>query len=285
MTWFKADDMLADHPKVIGLGKDAVPAMGLWLLVGTWAARYSTDGFVPDDMVRRYDPRRRLSKRLVEVGLWDRVGAGYCYHDWFDHQLSAEEVEKKRANNRERQRRHRQRNGRFGTDPSGPGAGTKTARQPDDQPEQVADAESSRVTDTSPNGSSNALHNALVTSTPTRPDPTRTSSSGNQGGGSTEPNARTINESPPKRPRCERHRNLADDDPGPPCHGCRHAREIAEGATAEAAAAGRRQRAEHRAQVDQCDDCDEYGWLLDDHRRHPVEPARRCTHRPLRVVS
>ena len=244
MAWFKSDDMLADHPKVIRLGKDMAPAMGVWLLVGTWAARYSTDGFVPDAMVHRYDPRGRLAKRLIEVGLWDRSEhdgtAGYRYHDWFDHQLSAEEVEKKRANNRERQRRFRERNGRFGTDPSGPGAGTD--HDPDSEATSNADRNAlltpsgdahrrlepstkpstnskevfsgtdipsvcvaahlvdARSTEPTAYGdaqaadqriraddgginavtpsSSNALHNALVTSTPTRPDPYLSTSSG-----------------------------------------------------------------------------------------------------------
>lgn len=284
MAWFKADDMLADHPKVIALGKDAVPAMGLWLLVGTWAARYTTDGFVPDAMIRRYDPRRRLSKRLVEVGLWDRAEhdgtAGYQFHDWLDHQLSAEEVSTKRSSNRERQRKFRAKNGRYGTDPGGPGGKAKPDEEAPDQQQQAKPPQSNGVS----HAVSNALPNALVTSTPSRPDPTRTSSSGDIGGGALVGNARTINDSPPTRPRCERHRNLADDDPGPPCHGCRHAREVAEGATAQAAAAGQAQRAERRARVDECDQCDEYGFELDEDHT-PAVPARRCQHRQLRSVS
>lgn len=179
MTWFKSDDMLADHPKVIGLGKDVVPAMGLWLLVGTWAARYSTDGFVPDAMVRRYDPRRRLSQRLVEVGLWDRAevdgATGYQFHDWLDHQLSAKEVSTKRSSNRERQRKFREKNGRYGTDPKPPSGGATPHEQASDQEQQSDGEEGNGVS----SDVSNAPRNALLTSTPSRPDPYPSTSRGN----------------------------------------------------------------------------------------------------------
>lgn len=177
MTWFKADDNLQDHPKVLQLGRDMVPAMGLWTLVGTWAARQRTDGFVPVVIIRRYDPRERLAKRLVEVGLFERAEAngavGYQFHDWPDHQPTAAEVARKQEFTRERQRKFRERSGKF----SAANHGTPTTPEPDphapDQAKQAPDVPRNGVTTPVSNGVSNALRDASVTTAPARPDPTR----------------------------------------------------------------------------------------------------------------
>lgn len=69
-----------------------------------------------------------------------------------------------------------------------------------------------------------------------------------------------------------------------PCHRCQAARLAAEAEAAEALARERRRRAANVTVRDQCALCDEAGWLLADDGT-PVEPARRCDHRPLRAVS
>lgn len=288
MPWFKVDDMIADHPKLMLLGTDVVPAMGLWALVGTWAARYSTDGFVPDNIVKRYDPRRRLAGRLVEVGLWTRAEAdpacgkpcGYLYHDWFDHQLTAEEVEKKRANNRERQKRHRRRSGRFGTDPGGPGSGAKIDDTAAEQVRVGGEVPHTASGNGVSHSGSNALHDALVTSTPTRPDPTRPSTR-DLGGGAAVPdvgaNAGASATPEAHDPPCEH-----------PCRRCRDARLA--GIEYDLAVERQRlaDRAAHTALRDACPRCDEFGMVDTDPER-PDAPVRRCSHgvgRPaLRIVS
>lgn len=175
MTWFKADDNLQDHPKVLRLGRDMVPAIGVWTLVGTWAARQNTDGFVPVVIIRRYDPRERLAKRLVSVGLFERAEVngvvGYRFHDWPDHQPTAAEVEKKRALARDRQRRFRERSGQFGSDGPDPSDTDGFEQRSLDQAERTTEVGSNAVTAPSRNGARNALLNALVTTTPSRPDP------------------------------------------------------------------------------------------------------------------
>ena len=47
MSWFRCDDGLADHPKVMALDDRALPAMGLWLFCGVYCSKHLTDGFVP----------------------------------------------------------------------------------------------------------------------------------------------------------------------------------------------------------------------------------------------
>ncbi|MBP2341055.1 hypothetical protein JOF41_007309 [Saccharothrix coeruleofusca] len=100
MTWFRVDDKFAEHAKVRRLAKDRVPAVGLWTLCGVWCADNLSDGFVPEEVVRRHDPRLRLAKRLVEVTLWrevEREGEfGYEFHEWSEHQPTRDEVITKR---------------------------------------------------------------------------------------------------------------------------------------------------------------------------------------------
>jgi hypothetical protein len=111
MTWFKVDDGLADHRKVRQLGRDRLPAMGLWALSGSWAARELTDGFVPEEIVQRHDPKHRYARRLVDVGLWEHAKQdgedGYQFHDWVDMQPTKVEVLAVRAGNARRAALHR----------------------------------------------------------------------------------------------------------------------------------------------------------------------------------
>ncbi|MEV1295735.1 hypothetical protein [Pseudonocardia sp. NPDC049635] len=114
MTWVKVDDALADHRKVRRLGKDRLPAMGLWVLTASWCGQQLTDGFVPAEVVERFDPRQKMATRLVDVGLWVREsdpeeGDGFRFHDWADHQPTRDEVERKRDEARVRMNRVRAR--------------------------------------------------------------------------------------------------------------------------------------------------------------------------------
>lgn len=95
MTWFKVDDTLAFHRKVVAAG---VSAMGLWVRAGSWCAQTLTDGFVPEHMVPALaDGDVGLAGRLVEAGLWRRVKGGYTFHEWAERQPSRQSVEDRRA--------------------------------------------------------------------------------------------------------------------------------------------------------------------------------------------
>ena len=48
MVWFRVDDNLGFHHKVIAAGN---PAMGLWVRAGSVCASQLTDGFVADHMI------------------------------------------------------------------------------------------------------------------------------------------------------------------------------------------------------------------------------------------
>lgn len=107
------DDALPDHRKVRKLRDEKLAAVGLWTLCGSWCCATLSDGFVPLEVVRRFDPEEIVAKRLCDVGLWgiseDDGETGYRFHDWDEYQLSSQRVRKKKADNAARQRAFRER--------------------------------------------------------------------------------------------------------------------------------------------------------------------------------
>lgn len=105
MVWFKVDDTLAFHAKVIAAGN---AAMGLWVRAGSWSAQQLTDGFVPEHVALSMGTARQASA-LVSAGLWERAPGGYAFHDWTEdeRQPTREQVASKREQWREKKRRQR----------------------------------------------------------------------------------------------------------------------------------------------------------------------------------
>lgn len=104
MPWFKVDDTLAFHAKVVTAGN---AAMGLWVRAGAWCAQQLTDGHVPNHMISVLGTTGQ-AKALVTAGLWTRVDGGYDFHEWSDRQPSREQVEREREAAADRQRRARE---------------------------------------------------------------------------------------------------------------------------------------------------------------------------------
>lgn len=72
MPWFKVDDGLPDHPKVLLAGN---AAMGLWVRAGAWSMKHLTDGFIPEAFVRLLGTAKE-ARALVTAGLWVKVEGG-----------------------------------------------------------------------------------------------------------------------------------------------------------------------------------------------------------------
>lgn len=140
--WFKVDDTLAFHSKVVAAGN---AAMGLWVRAGAWSSQMLTDGLVPSHMIEQLGTASQ-ARALVRVGLWEECPAGYIFHEWDERQPTRVEVEASRE--REREKKRRQRRG-----PSG------AYSPPDVSPGDTPGTPSGR-----PQGSPTV---------PTRPDPTR----------------------------------------------------------------------------------------------------------------
>lgn len=106
MAWFKVDDNLSTHMKVVSAGNEA---MGLWVRAGSWAAQHMTDGFVPTPVLALFAAPVTLANTLVECGLWHYAEGGYTFNDWLEFQPSREQVLADRNASRERVKRARER--------------------------------------------------------------------------------------------------------------------------------------------------------------------------------
>lgn len=112
MPWFKVDDTLAFHAKIMAAGNSAV---GLWTRAGAWSMQQLTDGFVPNHVARQLGSPGD-ARRLCESGLWVQKDDGYEFHEWDQRQPSRAKVQADRAANVEKLRRWRARNPKGVTD-------------------------------------------------------------------------------------------------------------------------------------------------------------------------
>jgi hypothetical protein len=104
MPWFKVDDTLAFHAKVMAAGNGAI---GLWTRAGAWSMQQLTDGFVPLHVARQLGSSRE-AKRLCDAGLWVEKDDGYLFHEWDQRQPSRAQVQSDRQANAERIRKWRE---------------------------------------------------------------------------------------------------------------------------------------------------------------------------------
>lgn len=95
MPWFKVDDDLSFHRKVVTAGN---AAMGLWVRSGSWSAQHLTDGFVPNEMISILGTPAQRAK-LVKVRLWIEVDGGCQFHEWNENgrQPTSQSVREQRS--------------------------------------------------------------------------------------------------------------------------------------------------------------------------------------------
>ena len=99
MAWFKVDDKLHSHPKVLGV---PLRSMGLWVLAGAWSADQLTDGFIPRAVLPTLQAKPSDARDLVTSGLWLEVDGGWQFHDWLEFQFSRASTLARRAKDAER---------------------------------------------------------------------------------------------------------------------------------------------------------------------------------------
>lgn len=108
MAWIKIDDSFPDHPKVVGLSDNA---FRVHISALCYCGKYLTDGKVPMKIAARFaEENMEVIAELSLAGLWleDISNNGFIIHDYLTHQTSKDQVEQKRANLRERQKRYRE---------------------------------------------------------------------------------------------------------------------------------------------------------------------------------
>lgn len=221
MTWFRVDDQLPDHRKVRKLGVDRLPAMGLWTLCGAWASG-KTDGFVPDEVVTRYDPDHTFAKRLAEVELWtigdDEGEPGYWFHDWLDYRSSREQEDKKRTDTRRRVQAFRGRKR------------AEQAKRNEDGSFEVSDDQEPEDDDPWSNAPSNALQgagsNATCNPAPDPTRPVRSEGSRSVGGPVSSKIADAIDDAAPEEQATTKQPKPRRDDVEAVCKQFAHCREV-----------------------------------------------------------
>jgi hypothetical protein len=101
---------LLTHPKQARTSDKAWRTLTLaWM----YAGEHETDGRIPPEAKPFIRLTPTIERELDELGWMHRNGHGWVLNDWADHQVDAEEVrakrDRRRANDRDRQARHRAR--------------------------------------------------------------------------------------------------------------------------------------------------------------------------------
>ena len=240
MAWFKTDDALHSHPKA---RKAGLHAMGLWIVSGSHAMQYMSDGFVPEWFVASWPQGRKHAASLVSAGLWavdETAGErGWRFRDWEHYQPTREEIEADKESARERQRRFRE------------------ARR--DAKRRSQERSTDKAIEAMRNGVTNDVTNGVTNDPPlpSRPDPAPSISIETKKGES--PKQRESDNRPPIQPCGERH---------PSTRACRACGAIAEKAKADELSERRANAAEERAatiatkaaRIASCDLCDDKGY-------------------------
>lgn len=98
MPWVKYDDGFSDHPKTLEVRSHGLEAVGLHVLCGTWSAKTSRPGYVPEGAViamagGNKAKAKKLAGQLVAARMWHLQGhecsecaqpepGEYVVHDW-----------------------------------------------------------------------------------------------------------------------------------------------------------------------------------------------------------
>lgn len=108
MVWFRVDDSLPDHPKMLAIQghKSWKGALALWTLAGAWCGKHLTDGAVPRAVVLRLGGTPAEAAALVEHGFWDETPTGYIFHDWEARNPTRASVEAQREKTKQRVAKH-----------------------------------------------------------------------------------------------------------------------------------------------------------------------------------
>jgi hypothetical protein len=260
MSWFPFDDKAHSDDRFRRAG---LAGVGLYAMAGAYCADQLTDGFVPDWFVRQFANGSRTVRILIAEGLLTRRAGeggvnGYQFVD-FPESLT-------RAASEERKRRWRD---------------DKRKRKSGNDFSVVVSTKESATESSADSSVEPRLESASET---TRFPPIQSPESKFQEGGLGRPGtalatANPILNIPPRNPAeddspqpwCSRHPGGTDA----PCGACGRANDTYKRAKAERESA---QIARQQREAENCKRCEE-GWLLGPDRK-PVEPARRCDHRP-----
>lgn len=107
MTWARLDDGFHSHPKTYEL---SLAALGLFALSLSYAADHETGGLIPKTWALiRSEGDKGIVQELLKVGAWVEVeGVVFKIHDFYDYNLTPEELQVTRDKARDRKRKQRE---------------------------------------------------------------------------------------------------------------------------------------------------------------------------------
>jgi hypothetical protein len=111
MSWIRIDDGFSTHRKLATIGANGVT---IYIAGLCFCARHATGGRIDKAEVAQLwrfgrVPIAQTCLRLVAAKLWEDRGDHYIVHDYEQYNESADEIQRKRKHNSERQRRLRER--------------------------------------------------------------------------------------------------------------------------------------------------------------------------------
>lgn len=97
LKWIRIDTQMFENPKLLYLKEDKqFRAIVVHLEGMAYSGRHALAGYIPKAALRIIGATAADARRLVEAGLWNPAPGGWEIHDWAEHQLSAEDMEKRR---------------------------------------------------------------------------------------------------------------------------------------------------------------------------------------------
>jgi hypothetical protein len=108
MSWARLDDKLHSSAAALTAGLEA---MGLWAVSESWCADQHSDGELPLAVVAMLagtkPAAKRLAARLVTAGLWEVTTGGFRSIDFTERNPSRQQLDERRAAEREKKRDQR----------------------------------------------------------------------------------------------------------------------------------------------------------------------------------
>ena len=96
LKWIRNDPQMIENPKLLYLKEDKkYRAIVIHLEGMAYSGRHALAGFIPKAALRIMGATATDAKHLVEAGLWHPAPGGWQIHDWADHQMSADDMEKR----------------------------------------------------------------------------------------------------------------------------------------------------------------------------------------------
>jgi len=111
VAWARLDDGFYSHEKTTRIWDRNPGAVGLWVMMISYCARYETDGFISARTVSRLSPVQRdrdeqTAALLKEEALLEHED-GFVVRDYLDYNASRELIETKREADRLRKKKER----------------------------------------------------------------------------------------------------------------------------------------------------------------------------------